>query len=52
MEDAKTIEQRCTAEWERNQQIRGEFLKLGDYIAYEKATAQGLVRILGGTVRS
>lgn len=51
MEDAKTIEQRCAAEWERSPRIREEFMTLEAYTAFEKASAAGRVRIYSGTVR-
>ncbi len=37
---------RAALEWERDPQLRGEFTAKDDYVAFRKAEAKGLVRIL------
>ena len=41
------LEERCAARWERDEKVRGEFLSLDNYTAFERARAAGRVRILG-----
>ena len=41
------VEERCAARWERDEKVRGEFLSLDNYTAFERARAAGRVRILG-----
>lgn len=45
--DAYATVQAARAEWERSPAIRAEFGELERYLAFKKAEAKGLVRILG-----
>lgn len=44
--DTFGLEAQARAEWQRSPAIRAEFVELGRYIAFVKADARGLVRIL------
>lgn len=44
---SKPIEERCKAKWEADAAIRAEFLDLASYTAFERANAEGKVKILG-----
>ena len=45
--DTFGIEAQARAEWQRSPAIRAEFVELERYIAFRRAEAKGLVRILG-----
>lgn len=45
--DGLPVEERCKAEWEKDAQVRAEFVTLEAYTAFCRATAAGKVRILG-----
>ena len=44
--DDLAIEAQARAEWQRSPAIRAEFVELERYVAFAKADARGLVRIL------
>ena len=46
-ETSEQIEQRCREQWGRDAAIRAEFLDLANYTAYERANAEGKVKIYG-----
>ena len=46
--DVDAIEKKARAAWSADAGIRAEFISIESYIAYEKATARGMVRILSG----
>jgi hypothetical protein len=45
--EEQQMAEKCKAEWARDQALRAEFLTLDAYIAYCKAMAKGLVKVLG-----
>jgi hypothetical protein len=45
--DTFGLEEICAREWASNPLIRDEFRELARYVAYRRAEARGLVRILG-----
>ncbi len=50
-ESPEQVEARCRNTWDHNEAIRAEFGDSATYLAYEKASAAGRVKILGGNVR-
>lgn len=46
-DDHVPLEDRCKAEWNKDEKIRAEFLTLESYIAFKKAEGDGRVKILG-----
>lgn len=41
------MEERCKANWDRDEKVRGEFSSYEAYLAFERANAEGKIRILG-----
>lgn len=44
---ALPLEERCKQDWDRDAKLRAEFTTYESYLAYERANAGGLVKILG-----
>lgn len=42
-----SVEDRCKAQWEKDEKVRSEFDSLASYTAYSKAEAGGRIKILG-----
>ena len=42
-----SVEDRCKAKWDKDSNVRDEFIDLASYTAFEKAQAAGQIRILG-----
>ncbi|HEY0847404.1 MAG TPA: signal peptide peptidase SppA [Noviherbaspirillum sp.] len=46
-DESLPLDERCKAKWEKDASVRSEFVNFESYLAFEKASARGGVKILG-----